>query len=121
MATEFIIDSDPKQDIFEVKKIFEILPRKPRRARMSFKGCYTKLNRWEQSREPMSHCSYLESTKITGIADDNNPESTICLPNQKQKSSWNLESEPPTSPALLELNDEESLRESSYHDNNNDT
>lgn len=80
---------------------------------MSFKGCYSNRNRWEQS--------YLESTKITGIADDNNPESTICFPNQKQRSSWNLESELPPTPDLWKMNDEESLRESSYHDNNNDS
>ena len=34
MAAEFISDINPKQDVFEVKKIFEVLPRKRQSLKM---------------------------------------------------------------------------------------
>ena len=59
MAAEFISDINPKQDVFEVKKIFQVPPQKIQLdTMMRFKGCYSKFGAWDQSREPMTLCSY---------------------------------------------------------------
>ena len=55
---------------------------------------------------------------MTALADENNPECTICPPVFRQKAAWMLESEAPESPALRELNDEASIRESPQCDAN---
>ena len=72
MAAEFINDSNPDSKVFGVKKMLEVLPRKRRCLKMSFEGF---------SQKPgVLDCSMQESTKITGLTDENNPENTICLP-----------------------------------------
>ena len=72
MAATFISDSNPDSDVFEVKKILEVLPRKRRCQKASFEGLSQKMG--------LLDSSMIESTKITGLTDENNPENTICLP-----------------------------------------